>query len=178
MSQLKRNNQVRNIGYLARLWVEEQKKIFYHSKIECFDEYLLIRYEDFISQEDAMLSEVTQFLQVSRSRIKSQLFNTEDTKIHEWQNLNKATLKNNKDLYKGALTQNKIRKIEAICTVYMKLFGYLEPTRIARNANETFFEKVSVIFAKLILVIKVRFKLIKEVNGYSKMRSYLNSLPK
>lgn len=124
LSQLKRPGAIKSVYRFATLWSYEQtKSIAVASRLKQNGKCLFLAYEDFVSDESGKLKELMKFLEVRRSKGRGyQDIMKED--IHEWNNINSSTKKDNFNKFLEELTRRKIRAIERTCYLQMSYLGY------------------------------------------------------
>jgi hypothetical protein len=135
ISQMKRPNAIKSVVRYSKLWQYEQTKAIavamaLRSKNKC----VFVSYENLIENEDKEIGVILSFFQLKKSRTKNYTeYNKED--VHEWANLSKDTIKNNKEKYLRELPKRKIAMVENICEMQMKYLGYEFFSDHLRNIN-------------------------------------------
>lgn len=93
------------------------------------DRYLLIRYEDLITDTDGILNHICEFLDIPFEVQMGAYFTNPNTienskRISNWENLSKPILSRNYNKYTGELATEEIKYIESICVSNMQKLGY------------------------------------------------------
>lgn len=149
LSQLKRPSQVKSVHYLARLWKEEQiKSIRSHTDLVRFGVSYSVSYEDLISNEESIIENICHWLGVKKSEGRQSTIG-ELTDIHEWKNLDKPTMINNKGKFMRELSESAIAKIESHVFHQMKWLGY-EPMNVKRNNYREIYVEGEILISKIV----------------------------
>lgn len=141
LSQLKRKQQPNSIAKSSRLWKEEQLKCFQLFQQKFDEQTLMLSYESLIEQEERELNRIFDFLNTPPDAREKQKIKENDT-TKDWKNLNRPTLKNNKNKYLNGLSKRQVQMVEFICRDEMKLLGYEQEyesrtfSATALNVNE------------------------------------------
>ena len=154
LSQMKRPGAIQSCARYARLWSYEQARaIAVSNKLKRNDRCLWISYEDFISDEDASLNRILDFIGGDRSaESKYQDYHREN--VHEWSNLAGETLRNNSEKFKSEMSERDIWLVESICAKQMEYLGYetfsknTRPVRKLDLAIDYFWAYVKRVFTK------------------------------
>lgn len=114
----------------SKIWREDQQKtIKLHEKLKYTPTFLLVKYEDLITNQKEVLNSVCDFLYIDFEmnmiefhRNKMSIANA--GKTDNWKNLKKEIIVNNSKKYLENLSKEQIQYIEYICQKEMDYFGY------------------------------------------------------
>lgn len=114
----------------ARQWKKDQQNSLKNAAIlDTTQKVYTLRYEDLIEQPAKHAEEICNFLGLAYEKgillfYQDSLTIKNSEQISAWSNLAKAVIKNNKNKYKGVLSEEEIKSIEKICYFEMLHFGY------------------------------------------------------
>lgn len=139
VSQAKRPLQNGSVANLSIIWKREQIKCIQIANSRTGSRVLkTVSYENLIANEEQVISGICNRFSLNQKGKKEADFSHEKIDVPEWENLNRPTMKDNKENYRKELTRGAIRKIESICWNQMNWLGYetLEQERpLFRNAS-------------------------------------------
>lgn len=123
-SQMKRPGSSKSPIKISRLWSYEQlKSIKTSESLSRKSRCVSLSYEEFICNEIFWINEICGYLGVSPSG-KGNYNEKEIERVHEWENLDKPTISDNRGKYLVELSETEIKQVEAVCNIYMKYLGY------------------------------------------------------
>lgn len=114
----------------SKIWREDQQKtIELYEKLKHTQTFLLVKYEDLITNQKEVLNSICDFLDVDfeKSMIefhKNKMSIANAGKTDNWKNLNKEIIVNNSKKYLENFSKEQIQYIEYICQEEMDYFGY------------------------------------------------------
>lgn len=124
VSQMKRPGSSKSPIKIARLWNYEQlKSIKVTNILERKGRSLRLSYEGFISNEIYWIEKICDFVGVVPGE-KGNYKEKEVEKVHEWKNLDKPTISDNKGKYHSELSVYEIKQVESVCHMIMEYLGY------------------------------------------------------
>lgn len=125
LSQMARPAALRTPTRFATLWQYEQTRaIAVCSTLKQQGRCIWVSYEDFIEAESTWVKRILGFLEVAPSTKKSGWDASKDT-VQEWENLDKPTMRNNKNKFKKEMRTRHINIVEAVCGLQMEYLGYM-----------------------------------------------------
>lgn len=144
VSQMKRPGSNKSPIKISRLWNYEQvKSIKVSSLLMSRDRCIRLSYEEFISDELFWIDKIFDYLGVTSSE-KGSYSDKNIEKVHEWVNLDKPTMVDNKGKYLTELRGKEIKQVEAVCHICMEYLGYEREYKdiIGLNRYAVFFDSI------------------------------------
>lgn len=126
LSQSKRPNTSGNLVEFARLWDYEQIKSIRATRTLAAlgRRVMVLSYERLIREEDQVLDELCRFLGVERSAPAAAASDNVKDAVHDWKNLDRATMTDNAGKFQNELSEAAIGRIEVVCAQTMAHLGY------------------------------------------------------
>ena len=171
VSQLKRPLQTDSIINISELWRNEQISCISVLQYINSNSIYKISYEKLIENSEVLVKEICIFLNTLYNKNINANATISTGKSHEWENLSKDVMINNKNKYKNKLTIKQISIIESICWNQMKYLSYTPESNDQYTISR--FERVSdKIVGRLKLFYRQKFN-IHETDKWSIKRAKL-----
>ena len=125
LSQINRPGNLKSIIQFSKLWQYEQtRSILVADKLKKEGRCITVSYEELIANEEDVIGGIMEFLGVNQNLNDKKYTESVIENVHEWKNIEKDTMKNNKGKYKSAFTLKQIGLIEYYCQEQMNKLGY------------------------------------------------------
>jgi len=114
----------------ARQWKEDQQQSLKNAQLlNLSKKVITVHYEELISNTEAVIKEVVEFLGLHFEEMMLNYYNDELTQKNAtlqpaWENLSKNVMTENFNKYRNELSEQEIKIIEKICYFEMKFLGY------------------------------------------------------
>ncbi|KFN48873.1 sulfotransferase family protein [Arenimonas composti] len=131
LSQTRRPGASRDVIEHARLWEYEQVRSI-RVAAALGARCTRVSYEELIADEEATLARLCGFLGVELSAAAAKVDDNVVRPVHEWKNLDAATMKDNAGKFLREMGKADIARIEVTCALPMQYLGYTRATTRTR----------------------------------------------
>ena len=141
VSWLRSSSHPGGVRQAAQMWKNEQQQALrVYSILHETGRIHLLHYEDLITEPEAVLKDLCEFLDVTFEPELLQFHQGEEAiagaaRLEDWKNLDQPILSGNFGKYRAALTPHKRRLVESITGIEMRQLGYVLDFPLARRRN-------------------------------------------